>query len=305
MLRWIWLVAGLAFALLPSSAGAQSAGQALYDEGVKAYSAGDLATACPKFKASYEADRVAAPLFMLAKCQEKQGKIGSALVHYEEVMRLGGLEAELRDQAARSLNELAPRVPKLALRRAGAPAAAVATIDGVVFTIDGRPEPVDPGEHELVVSAPGHDPNPTRFSVKEGDALVLDIQVGRPLAVPEPQRPEPAAPEEPDVTPLWIGGGVAAGVGFVGFVVAGVTGGLILSECDGDLGCKAREPDFETGGLVIGNYVGWGVGAAGAATGAVLFIVAATRGPAPTGGGNGAALTAGPCPLCIGARVAF
>ncbi len=272
-------VAALATLAAPASAQTTPSAQALYDEGVKAYAQGDLATACPKFKQSFETDKQPAPLFMLAKCEEKQGKIGSALVHFEEVLRVGGLEAELRDQAARSVNDLAVRAPRLTLRRGAAPAAAVAKIDGVLFTIDGRPEPIDPGEHELLVTAPAHGDNTKTFVVKEGEKLSLDIEVGPALPIAGPTIPDTAPPPPgPDPTPFWIGGGIAAGVGVVGFVIAGVTGGLILSgECDGDLACPNRSEDFDSGGLVIANYVGWAVGGAGVATGAILFIVGAVK----------------------------
>ncbi len=294
---------------LPLAAHAQAAptAQTLYDEGVAAYGKGDFATACPKFKASYDADKQPAPLFMLAKCEEKTGKIGSALVHFEEVLRVGGLENELRDQAARSVNDLAVRAPRLSLKRGSAPAAATAKVDGVIFTIDGRPEPIDPGEHEIEVTSPAHEPKTTKITIKEGDKLDVEISVGAPLPTPEPVKPPVReAPPPKDVTPFLIGGGVAAGVGVIGFVIAGVTGGMILSECDGDLACPNREEDFDSGGLVIGNYVGFAVGGVGVATGAVLFIVAAvqsgeveTQEPAPV------QPIAGPGDAGLGVRLAF
>lgn len=296
---------------MPLTAFAQGgpSAQSLYDEGVTAYGKGDFAAACPKFKASYDADKQPAPLFMLAKCEEKTGKIGSALVHFEEVLRVGGLENELRDQAARSVNDLAVRAPRLSLKRGGAPAAATAKVDGVIFTIDGRPEPIDPGEHEIEVTAPSHEPKTTKITIKEGDKLDVEISMGAPLPSSEPVAPPPVreAPPETDVTPFLIGGGVAAGVGVIGFVIAGVTGGMILSECDGDLACPKREEDFDSGGLVIANYVGFGLGGAGIATGAVLFIVAAVQSGSTDGSVEAARVlpVAGPGDAGVGVRIAF
>ncbi|NUO52258.1 MAG: hypothetical protein HOV80_25675 [Polyangiaceae bacterium] len=296
---------------LPASAFAQTtpSAQSLYDEGVTAYGKGDFATACPKFKASYDADKQPAPLFMLAKCEEKTGKIGSALVHFEEVLRVGGLENELRDQAARSVNDLAVRAPRLTLKRGTAPAAATAKVDGVLFTIDGRPEPVDPGEHQIEVSAPTHEQKTTKITIKEGDKLDIEITMGAPLPSTGPVAPPPVreAPPQKDVTPLLIGGGVAAGVGVIGFVIAGVTGGMILSECDGDLACPNREEDFDSGGLVIGNYVGFAVGGVGVATGAVLFIVAAVQSGTTEASVEAARVqpVAGPGDAGVGVRIAF
>lgn len=314
-MRHLVILLALLVWVLPTALFAQSTptAQSLYDEGVAAYGKGDFATACPKFKASFEADKQPAPLFMLAKCEEKTKMIGSALVHFEEVLRVGGLEPELRDQAARSVNDLAVRAPRLTLRRASAPQAATAKVDGAVFTIDGRPEPIDPGDHEIVVSSPTHEPNTIKLTIKEGEKLTIDLVVGALLPTPEPTpSPVRATPEPTDVTPLLIGGGLAAGVGVIGFVVAGVTGGMILSECDGDVACPNRDEDFDSGGLVIGNYIGWAVGGVGVATGAALFIVAAVQSGSSEGQPEpGAAAkarvqpVAGPGDAGLGIRIAF
>ncbi len=296
------------FVLVMSSrvAQAEPTAQALYEEGVRAYGAGDFATACPKFKESFEKDRQPAPLFMSAKCEEKVGHIATALLSFEEVLRLGGLEPELQAQAAQAVSSLGPRVPRLGLVRGKAPPTAVAKLDGAVFRIDGRPEPIDPGEHELQVTAPGHEPRATRFSIREAEQKSVEIEVGAAIpGAPKDDGGGPAQEVAPDVTPLWIGGGVAAGVGVIGFVVAGVTGGLILDACDGDLACPVPE-DQRPDGLVIGNYVGWGVGIAGVLTGGALMIAAGVR----AGSGEAAAatslrLTAGPGDVGVALRAGF
>jgi hypothetical protein len=304
------LVASFSVAARAASAQDVAAGQSLYEAGVKAYADGDLAHACPSFQQSFAADRQPAPLFMLAKCEEKQGRIASALDHFEEVLRLGGLEPELRDQAAQSVTRLGPRVPRVTLMRGAAPAAAVAKIDGVVVAIEGRPVPLDPGEHELVVEAAERAPFIQKFTTVESESKSLEVQVGAPLPKKPDERPATpptAVAAEADSSGLWIGAAIAGGVGLAGFVLAGVTGGIILDDCGGSLGCVGRTADSPSDGLLGANYAGWGLGAVGITTGAVLLVVAATSGSGDTSPpqAGGLRLVPGPAPLGLGGALSF
>jgi hypothetical protein len=253
-----------------------SRGESLYEAGVQAYAQGDLATACPSFKQSFEADAQSAPLFMLAKCEERQGRIASALDHFEQVIQRGGLDPELTSQAANAVVALSPRVPRVTITRGAAPASAVAKVDGVIFTVDARPIPIDPGAHELLVVSPAHAPRTETFTIKESESLTVEMKVGAPLAVdaPPPRVPRNSPPAEGS-DGLWIAGWTVGGIGLAAFAVAGVTGGLILDACEGSIGCEGRTPDDPGDGLLVANGVGWGVGIAGVATGATLLIIAA------------------------------
>ena len=75
--------------------------------------------------------------------------------------------------------------------------------------------------------------------------------------------------------PLLIAGSVVGGVGVLGLVGFGVTGGLMLSSC-GDLGnCPTSERD-SVDALGAANAATLGIGIAGVVTGVILLAVGAT-----------------------------
>jgi hypothetical protein len=277
-------------------------GQTLYDEGVAAYTEGDLATACPKFQASFEADPKAAPLFMLAKCAERQGRLATALRHYEDVIRMGGLERELLDQAAQAVSRLGPIAPKVELRRGQAPTDAVAKVDGGVVDV-GLTFRVDPGEHTLLVEAPGREPWQSNFTAKQNETTTVDLQAGDVIRPKDAALPATQQQQSPA---LWIAGGVVGGAGVASFIVFGVTGGVILDQCGGSLSCPSRQDTGEpSAALVDANHATFWIGVGGVGVGTALLIAAAV-----TGGGGGEADTSvsvapGPAPLGLGMRVGF
>jgi hypothetical protein len=102
-----------------------------------------------------------------------------------------------------------------------------------------------------------------------------------------------------------IGGLVAGGVGVAGLTAFGITGGMILSACDGDLACLGRTDEQPGTGLVVANGIGFGLGLAGVATSAILFVLAATS---DDGVDAVAALPLGPAPegsTGLGLRLSF
>lgn len=268
----------LAGALLSHPALAQDTarGEELYQSGVQAYAAGDLATACPRFEASFAADKQAAPLFMWAKCAHKEGKLASALERYEEVLRLGGLDDRLRDEAAKAVTELGPRVPKLELVRGEVSPEAIVRVDGTVAAANAKPISLDPGTHTVRVELAGHEPFEGTVTLEESKTSRFELRLGARLASTSSPPPAGAAQASSSHDALVTAGFVAGGVSLAGFALGGVTGGMILGACDGSLGCATRTDDDPSTGLLVVNGVGFGLGIAGAATSAVLFVLAAT-----------------------------
>jgi hypothetical protein len=89
------------------------------------------------------------------------------------------------------------------------------------------------------------------------------------------------APEPFYMGPQRIAGIAVAGVGLLGFIGAGVTGGIVLStedrlatSCpDGQCLSKAAYDEAQTGKtLLTVNAVTWGVGIAGVVVGTGLFV---------------------------------
>jgi hypothetical protein len=208
--------------------------------------------------------------------------------------------------AKKRLASLRTRVPLLSIKLPGEPADYVVTLDGkelssrtVKFA-----QPVNPGRHRIEVEMP--DSSVQRFAVElaEGDSKRVDVapSSARPAA-PEPEAApapaeaapapaeaeEPEEPEEPEDLaaadesgiPMRTWAFVAGGVGVAGIVVGGITGGLAIDRkstvddnCDGPAcnheGLEAAE---EGQSLALVSTITFGVGLAGLAAGAVLWLL--------------------------------
>jgi hypothetical protein len=175
-----------AVATAPAAAQPQGAGQSvaqaeqLFEDARKAMAAGDIATACPLFDASYKLDPALGTLLNMAACYEQLGRVASAWGRYREVISIALKEGDeqrvtiARERAA----ALEPRLPRLTIKGPGK------AIRGLEVTRDDVPvDPsvlgagiyVDPGEHAVSASAPGRRPFSTRVIAVEGKIAVVEI----------------------------------------------------------------------------------------------------------------------------------
>jgi hypothetical protein len=155
-----------------------------------------------------------------------------------------------------------------------------------------EPAPVQSGETEIVVSTPGRDPIKRKVTVGAGEktALVIDAQSGdRPVAEAPPQ-PPPAtimAPPPPAHAKPWMrtGAYVAGGVGVVGLATFAIFGLMAKSTYDdlntacGGGPCPPDKADEISSGKTkqtVAN-VGLAFGIVGAAAGATLFVLSASK----------------------------
>ena len=182
------------------------------------------------------------------------------------------------------------------------------TMDGkpLVARIGAEAVPVDPGDHDLVVSARGHLPNKLHVLVHEGDKdRRVAVTVGTAAVEPEPEeKPETtAAPpparsteehaEQPPEKPAASSGSgmrvaaVAFGItGIAGLVLGGVFAGLASDNwnnskalCSDALCPSATRPDAVSDhdtalGFANASTATFIIGGALAATGIILFILA-------------------------------
>jgi hypothetical protein len=233
------------FTLCASSARAVDADRAkeLFDRGVVDLEAGRYDTACPAIEESYKLDPRPGTLFTLASCQEKWGRIATALRRYDEYLaayaalspdkkaKQGDREQVSRAQKA----ELAKKVPELTLALPpNVPAGTRVTRDGVALEPNelGVPLRVDPGDHVIVTQAPGAPASTVHVTMAAGErkgiALVVPSpEAAAPIAAPPP--PPPAAPPPPPSAPppnvRLIAGATTLGVGIV-FGVVGLASAL-------------------------------------------------------------------------------
>lgn len=327
--RWRWrrlragvLSAGLlalsARAVAQPSAGERaeaSRAHALDEQGTRLMDEGRYAEACPKLEQSARAAAGTGVLLRLALCFEKLGKTASAWRTYlgaEELARTTG-QAKVAELAARRAAAIAASVPRLQVRVPEALSeAALVQLDGraVAEVVWRGAFAVDPGSHELAVSAPGQRRFETEFEATPGSQVVIAVQfVPAPPPVSSAQAAHGSAREprgssarsraaRPDASsrraraaaqpePLERGWTMrhtatvtAHGVGLSGFIVGSVFGlsalaniGQAQERCPERVNCddESMRLQEEAGEDATWSTVGFAVGGAGVIAGAILW----------------------------------
>ncbi len=277
--------------------------QAQFDYGLAEMEAGRYGTGCPALAESYRLDPHPGVLFTLAECENRWGRVASALTHYGAYLDLFAhmSDAEKTRQRGRDRvsaaqrDKLRAQVPELtiALPRTAPPGTTV-TRDGVPLGAPslGVAAPVDPGEHVLVARTPDGASHETRVTLAPAEhrSIVLDLSTPPPAPGLAPRsgnvrfEDNPVLPlPVPRTSPLRTWAWIAGGVGLAGVATGAVAGAVVLGDkatidsgCHPDRTCSpqglAAAHDASTWGLV--SDVGFGVGAAGLVTSVVLLLVA-------------------------------
>jgi len=295
--------ASLAYAQGPSS---DAAATALFDEGRKLMEQHRWSDACPKLAESQRLAPSGGTLLNLADCYEHTGQSASAWAAWKDAAARANAVGK-RDVEQRALARAAALERSLARLTIAVDKAS--DVDGLQVRRDGialghaefgMPIPVDPGKHVIEATAPTKKPFSTNVDVapKQTDAQVVvtlaDEEAPKPPAVAEPtpgSRPvEPLVPEQPgQAQSNWSGQKTAAvvalGVGVAGVAVGTVFGLVAKSKNDEALqpqNCRTSSYCTPAGlaltsdakSAALASTVGFGVGAAGIAAGAVLWLLA-------------------------------
>jgi hypothetical protein len=251
---------------------------------------GQCERAIPHFLASYHADPKPKALLNLADCEQRLHLLLSATEHAKEGLNLArqANDEALVDVAQGQLDTIDHKLPRLIVRMApSAPPGATAILDGAALGVDAMdaPVPLDPRGHRVIVTAPGHAQREFDIPLVEGQHAEIEVEPGMPTG-------SDAAPAEATLPPsgsenggsparqlltygvLGIGGaGIAAGVA-VG-VAAGSKHGTIERECNGNSCPPTAQGDIDSfHTLRTWSTVGYAVGFAGVAAGAVLWLTA-------------------------------
>jgi hypothetical protein len=149
----------------------------LFDAGRKLLAEGKPDEACAKFEASILKDpRAVGTLLNLGLCKERSGKVASALQLFREAYDRAN-EADMpvqREAAQQHIAALTPQVPVVTLRRGGTPARDTKlVIDDVVLPPETTELPIDPGHHEVLMTAPGRLPYQTTFDIRMATRVEL------------------------------------------------------------------------------------------------------------------------------------
>ncbi len=233
---------GLLFA--PMAAHAQGKGalaETAYNDGKRLYDADQIAAACAKFQTSMDLDPQRSTLQALAVCREKEEKWASAWQNYLELGRQlsrGGDEEKAR-MARTKAGELEKRLLYVVLVMDAPPPGLSITLDGTALdaSLLGSRLPVDPGAHDIVVTATNKKPwkqrvtvgpSPSEQQVKIAaleDAPAPEAGTGGSYAMPGPLRRQHGF-----WTTQRVVGAVVGGVGILAIGGAAVFQIVALSE---------------------------------------------------------------------------
>jgi len=276
----------------PSQADAALA-QTLFDQAVTLMDKGDYPTACPKLVESQRLDPGGGTLLNIGLCREKEGKLASAWLAYNDALSQSIKDARAdREATARSriaaIGDLLSKVTVLV-------PPGIAKLEGLELKLDetplrpaswGVPTPIDKGEHTLVVRALGKLPFEAKLLVRaDGDKTSVTVEplADAPIVVPL-QHDQPSTSPPASYRPV----AYALGGAGLASALAGVVMGVLAinrrassdTECPNNH-CTQRgvELNDQAKGLAWASNITVGIGIAAIGTGVVLFLVSPKASP--------------------------
>jgi len=289
-----------ALAQAPSETSPQAStgfAEALFTDGLKLMQDDKYAEACPKLAESHRLDPASGTVYNLSICLEKEGKIASAVMAFEESVarsvKDGNKEREAlaRDQLVR----LRPLVSRVVVRIA----AKLVDLEGLDVRFDGASVrrqawgievPMDPGVHVLTANALGKREKRLEVTVDQA-GHVFELEVSSLEDAPLPPSPARAPLRDvPDAsTRRWVGVSLL-GLGGLFMVGGGVSGILAIDRhaesdrlCQSPPGCTRDgvEAEASANRFAWGANLGIGLGIVAAGIGTYLLLTA--KPPARTG----------------------
>lgn len=269
-----------------------AAAQALFDQGIELVSAGKFAEACPKLAESQRLDPGIGTQFHLANCYEQVGRVASAWALFLEVASVARAsnQSDRENVASARARKLESRLPRLTLSIPEArrlPGLEIRRDGSAVGSAQwGTPMPIDPGSHELEVSAPGRRTASNTVTLREAEKQTFEVPelevAPVEAAAATPAAPEPKAEQTSSRPTAWILG--LGGLGLVGVGVGTAFGLMARSDNeDSKAYCRVDDPNLcQTQGVALresaiknGNVstVAFLVGGAALAGAGVLWLV--------------------------------
>ena len=279
-----FLMAASTYTVPASAQGTAAAAETLFQQGRDEMTQGNYESACAKLRQSDELDPALGTKLNLADCESKRGKLATAWELFKAVEEKLDPKDSRYPIAKQKRQALEPQLPKLVITLApGAPAnttvrEGTAVLGTSAFGIE---LPLDPGHHELLVSAAGCSDAKFAVELAPGKTAKVEVAPGAPTA--------PAAAPATTLTPTTTMmpttttqtraasgtktlGYVFGGIGVAGLVVGGVSGILTLSakstndkHCDAATRtCDSQGRDAASSGRLFGAMT-----TAGLATGVV------------------------------------
>jgi hypothetical protein len=250
---------------------------ALFAEGIKLRDS-NLELACAKFGESLQLNPQAiGTLLNVALCDEKLGRIASAIRRFEEA-RQRAVELRFPEHlkaAEEKLAALVPEVPHLTIRLAEPPAPQTKVVvdDHVVALSQLADLRVDPGDRTIIVSAPGRIAFQKKVTIARRQRLEVEV----------PALAKPVTSSRPTIGKLTLasGGAMLAAGAILGYVAnrrydAQFTSGACMTRPDLPPACDNEGADAVGRARTLGNVgtVIGGVGIAAMLAGGYLWFFA-------------------------------
>jgi serine/threonine-protein kinase len=269
------------------------AAEALFDQGRRLSGAGRYAEACARFIDSERLDHGVGTLLNLADCYEKNGQTASARAGFRAVVAAAIAEQQPDRERIAWDREIAllPTLARLTITppRSGLPPGSEVHRDGILLhrALWGAPVPVDPGDHVIVVSAPGKVDYATTVHVPRQAAITITARIPalRSRPAPPPVAPAPVLAPPPSRHPRATAGLVLMGLSGAGVAVGTIFGVRALG-LKGDAGphCKNDSCDevgtslrADAGVAGTASSIAFAASAATLAAGLVLYVTAPPR----------------------------
>jgi hypothetical protein len=293
----------LTVALAPRSAFAQdkkelSKARALFQRAIELEQAGNYTQALEQFRDVGQVRMTPQVRFHIASCEEKLGRLVTALGGYE--LALADAETvgeDFKNEVDTAVTRLRASIPKLVIQRGTGADAAEIELDGVALGASsvGVAVPLDPGPHSVNAKAPGSLPFSQTVTIAENEQKTVDIEL-TPEPQPEDTRPGNSGPQtadlngkpHPRLVPYVIGG-----VGVVSLIGSGVLFGLrqsTLSDLENKCGADRKSCPSSSRGEVsnLSTYnttaqIALGVGVVGVGAAVTLLLLQKKQPPAQAG----------------------
>jgi hypothetical protein len=273
----------------PPSAADVTRARELFEQAEKAEAAEAWADALDKLQ---EVERIkATPVvyYHMGICEERLGRLGDALKHFEQSEALARAQnnAQLQAMAADKIEKTAPRVPQVTITITPKLDQTEVLLDGQVLpegTRDLRLNASRP--YKIEVRAPGRKPFLRQLFLAEGAREPVRVQLALLDAPATPQvtantreyeEPERSSPRSGPPVGTWVAGGAAVALGAGGLVTFLISSGIngdARDRCPGEVAatCLADEANSDKDTVqtldrvALGLWIGAGVAAGVAVT---------------------------------------
>lgn len=211
--------------------------QALVDDGVARFKAGEHLEALQRFERAHQASGDPQVLYLIARCHEELGRWAEALQAYQRFVSTAEVPADARGRAESSIRRLTGRLSRARLILQVVPFGTPVLVDGVSVGV-APVEPVDlkPGEHTVEVGGAGQQVQRHQVQLAGGEERSLVVELATPPASAptspsdaSPSSPPGASSSEPESSAFsrrfpwrWVLMGGGAALGAAGVVAAGL-----------------------------------------------------------------------------------